>query len=257
MSYAGLIPTAEPFFFPGEGAGCLLVHGFTGAPKEMRKLGTYLAGQGHAVLGVRLAAHATQPQDMIRARWHDWLASVEDGYHLLSGCCDQIFVLGLSMGGLLALTLAARLPVAGLVIMATPHHLPNDPRIPFLKPLSLLQPFIPKGPSNYFEPQAFAEHVCYPADPTRAYVEVRILLSEMRAALPKISAPALLIYSRQDAVVTPQERHMELIYESLGSADKSSLWIENSSHVITCDAQRQQVFEAAGQFIARFHQTAA
>ena len=74
-----IIPTTEPFFFPGGATGCLMVHGFTGTPKEMRWLGEYLAGKGHSVLGVRLAAHATRPNDMIRARWHDWLASVEDG----------------------------------------------------------------------------------------------------------------------------------------------------------------------------------
>ncbi len=74
MSYPRLIPTAEPFVFPGGPVGCLLVHGFTGTPKEMRWLGEYLAGQGHTVLGVRLAGHATQPEDMIRARWWDWAA---------------------------------------------------------------------------------------------------------------------------------------------------------------------------------------
>jgi len=88
-----IIPTAEPFFFPGGPTGCLLVHGFTGTPKEMRWLGEYLASRGYSVLGVRLFAHATYPEDMIRARWYDWLASVEDGWHYLSGLTQQIFIL--------------------------------------------------------------------------------------------------------------------------------------------------------------------
>lgn len=252
MSYTGLIPTAEPFFFPGGRTGCLLVHGFTGAPKEMRWMGEYLAKQGYSVLGVRLAAHATQPEDMIRARWHDWLASVEDGWHILSGCCDRIYLMGLSMGGMLSLTFAARHPVAGLVIMSAPHHLPSDPRLRFIKQLSVLQPFIVLGGEpNYFEPEAFREHVSYPKNPTRAFAELTELSAQLRTALPEISAPALLIYSRNDMAVTPQERHAELIYEALGSQDKQLMWIENSSHVITCDAQRQTVFEAANKFIQR------
>lgn len=251
MPYQGLMPTAEPFFFPGGRIGCLLVHGFTGTPKEMLWLGEYLARQGHSVLGVRLAAHATQPEDMPRARWHDWLASVEDGWHILSGITDQIIVLGLSMGGVLALILAARYPVAGIVAMSTPHHLSHDPRLRIIKPLSLLQPFRAKGSPDYFEPEAFSDHICYPVDPTRSYAELSALLVEMRAALPKISAPVQLINSRQDSVVTEQERHMELIYEALGSQDKQMLWIENSSHVITRDAQRQTVFRIAADFIAR------
>jgi carboxylesterase len=250
MSYAGLIPTAEPFFFPGGRIGCLLVHGFTGAPKEMRWMGEYMAKQGHSVLGVRLAGHATQPEDMIRCRWHDWLASVEDGWHILSGCCDQIYLMGLSMGGMLSLTLAARRPVAGLVIMSTPHHLPSDPRLRFIKQLSLIQPFmVMGGEPDYFEPEAFREHVSYPKNPTRAFGELSDLSAQLRAALPKITAPALLIYSKNDKAVTPQERHADLIYEGLGSTDKRLMWIENSSHVITCDAQRQTVFEAASEFV--------
>ncbi|MBI1854527.1 MAG: carboxylesterase, partial [Chloroflexi bacterium] len=64
-----IIPTAEPFFLPGSKTGCLLIHGFTGAPKEMRWMGEYLADKGYSVLGVRLAGHATRPEDMIRSNW--------------------------------------------------------------------------------------------------------------------------------------------------------------------------------------------
>ena len=59
-----IIPTAEPFYLPGNNIGCLLVHGFTGAPKEMRWMGEFLGNQGYTVLGIRLAGHATTPEDM-------------------------------------------------------------------------------------------------------------------------------------------------------------------------------------------------
>ncbi len=259
MTYKGLLPTAEPFFLPSADTaagrtGCLLVHGFTGTPKELRWLGEYLAQRGHAVLGVRLAAHATLPEDMIRARWQDWMASVEDGWHILSGCTDRIVIMGLSMGGLLSLTFAADHPLAGVVAMSTPHHMPPDPRVRFIKPLSYIQRFMPKGPPDYFDQEAFRDHVCYPTDPTRAYAEVRDLMAQMRSALPRVTVPVLLIYSQDDQVVRAEDKHMELIYAALGSKDKQSLWIENSSHVITRDAQREQVFQAAADFVARITQ---
>ena len=52
-------------------------------------MGEYLNQQGYTCLGVRLAGHATNPEDMIRARWTDWTASVEDGYNLLRGAVDR------------------------------------------------------------------------------------------------------------------------------------------------------------------------
>lgn len=244
-----IIPSAEPFLFPGDRTGCLLVHGFTGTPKEMRWLGEYLAGQGRTVLGVRLAGHATRPEDMIRARWPDWLASVEDGWHILSGCTDQIFLMGLSMGGILSLLFAAQHPVAGVVAMSTPHHLPNDPRLKIVKPLSLIKPFMAKGPEDWFDQEALRQHTSYPSMPTRAIAELNGLLAEMRLALPRVTAPVFLVNSKQDQAVKPEDKHLEHIYAELGSQNKRILWIENSGHVITRDAQRQQVFEAVSGFV--------
>ena len=64
-------------------------------------------------------------------------------------------------------------------------------------------------------------------------------------------APILLIYSENDRSITAEERHMELIYESVGSQDKETLWLKSSGHVVTRDAQRLQVFKACAGFVAR------
>ncbi len=83
-----IIPTAEPFFIPGGKIGCLLIHGFTGTPKEMRNLADSLTLEKYTILGIRLAGHATDLEDMRHSTWRDWLASVEDGINLLKGCTD-------------------------------------------------------------------------------------------------------------------------------------------------------------------------
>lgn len=254
MQYPRLIPTAEPFFFPGDRTGCLLVHGFTGTPKEMRWLGEYLAGQGHTVLGVRLVGHATQPQDMLRVRWPDWVASVEDGWHMLSGCTDRVVIMGLSMGGILALLFATQYPVAGVVAMSTPHHLPSDPRLPYIKLLSHIQPSIAKDVPDWRDPEVIQQHVDYPEYPTCGLAELRDLVAEMRTLLPKVTAPTLLIYSKGDGSIRAEDHHMEQIFASLGSRDKQSLWVENSGHVITEDAAREEVFQAIAGFVARISQ---
>ncbi len=246
-----LIPTAEPFFFPGGKTGCLLVHGFTGTPKEMRWMGEFLAQEGHTVLGVRLAGHATRPQDMQRMHWKDWLAGVEDGWHLLRGVCERIYVMGLSMGGCLSLLLAANFPASGVVAMSTPYALPADPRLPYVSLLSLLQPRMKKGAPDWRNLEAARDHVDYPFHPTRAIGELNHLLSEMRACLPRVTCPVLLAHSRQDEGVRPE--NMQAIYEHLGATDKHMLWVENSGHVIIREPQREIVFRAAADFIQRIN----
>ena len=64
----------------------------------MRPMGEALHQRGLTVLGVRLAGHATQLEDLIRTRWQDWMASVEDGINLLHDSCEHIFFAGLSLG---------------------------------------------------------------------------------------------------------------------------------------------------------------
>lgn len=244
-----LIPTAEPFFFPGGSTGVLLVHGFTGTPKEMRWMGEYLAGQGHTVLGVRLAGHATRPADMVRMRWQDWLASVEDGWHLLNGVVQRIFLAGLSMGGALALLFASRYPVAGVVAMSTPYALPDDPRLRFIKVLRWVTPRVPKGPSDWRNLEAARDHVDYPAYPARAIAELRDLLAAMRAALPEVRTPVLLVHSRDDAGIDP--RNMQLIYDHLGSRDKEMFFVQDCGHVVTREPERDRIFQETERFIRR------
>ncbi len=89
----------EPFLLQGGREGVLLVHGFTGFPRDMRPLGEHLNQQGLTALGVRLAGHGTHVDDLTRTHWRDWYRSVLDGYGLLRGLCSKVWVMGLSMGG--------------------------------------------------------------------------------------------------------------------------------------------------------------
>lgn len=249
MSQPFLMRGAEPFMFPGGPIGCLLVHGFTGASNEMRWMGEYLAGEGFTVLGIRLAGHGTRPDDLTRVRWRDWLASIEDGLALLRGLADTVFMAGLSMGGVLTLLSASRYPLAGAVAMSTPYDLPRDWRLNFIRPLSRVMPRVQKGDAAWRSTDAAATHVEYPYYPTIAIAEMRDLLVELRAALPLVKIPVLLAHSREDQVVDPA--HMQLIYDRLGTGDKEMFWVNNSSHVITREPEREQVFARAADFIRR------
>ena len=220
-------------------------------------MGEYFNGRGFTSLGIRLAGHATHPEDMRRARWTDWTASVEDGYQLLRGVTDRIYIAGLSMGGVLALLASARLDVKGVVAMSTPYRLLRDYPTWQLRLYDLFKHYAPKSPEtpggSWFDKGAFAEQVSYPQNPVRSIIELKFLLQEMRAALPEVRVPVLLIHSRDDAYVLPE--NMEQIYAGLvNSPDRSKLTISGSGHVITRDAARGQVFEAAGEFIRRIEQ---
>ncbi len=250
-----IIPSAEPFLLSGQPdrPACLLIHGFTGTPKEMRWMGEYLQKQGYTCLGIRLTGHATRPKDMVRSLYTDWMTSVEDGYHLLSGLSQNIFLVGLSMGGALSLLMSSKLGVRGVVAMSTPFDLPDPHPAWQIRLYSHFKAYMRKTKGqpgeNWFDKQAFAGHVSYPLNPVRSGAELATLLSKMRSALPSVRVPALLVHSKDDKYVLPG--NMPKIYERLNSPQKEMLWVSGSGHVVTRDAAREQVFSAAADFIRR------
>jgi len=217
-------------------------------------MGEYLHQRGYTCLGVRLAGHATCPEDMVRSRWTDWTASVEDGYQLLRGVSADIFLAGLSMGGVLSLLMSTRLAVRGVIAMSTPARLPRDYPIWLLELISLFRKYQPKTDetpgSGWFDQTAWQDHVSYSQNPVRSVAELKKLILAMRAELPKVSVPVLLMHSKDETYVLPD--NLDIIYDGLANAsDRTKLTITGSGHVLTRDASREQVFKAAAEFIQR------
>ena len=244
-----LVKTTEPFFYPGNETGCLLIHGFTGSPAEMRPLGEFLAGKGYTVLGIRLTGHGTKIEDMNRVTWQDWSNSVLDGWHLLQPNTKRIYLIGLSMGGVLTLYHASFLPAAGLVSLSTPYEMEPDPRLKILPLYSRIIPFTSKGEPDWQDPDLVEDHFSYDMYPTKALVQLVRLLEVMRASLPEIKIPAYLVHAKKDQGVPPH--NLEKIAQALGTPQDKirKLLLENSGHVVTRDLDQDLVFQGIHQFI--------
>ena len=93
VARGGAVPTdaaldagkTAPFELPGERGACLLIHGFTGTPWDVRPLGEALSRAGIAVHGVRLPGHGTTPAAMLDARAPDWLLACDEALARLAG----------------------------------------------------------------------------------------------------------------------------------------------------------------------------
>lgn len=112
------IPGCEEIKLKGNDVGCLLIHGFRSCPLEMRDFGNYLNNMGFTVHICLLPGHGTEPRDLVGIKWIHWLQLVEKSYKELNEKCSKIFVAGLSTGGSLALYLASRHKVDGIIALA-------------------------------------------------------------------------------------------------------------------------------------------
>jgi len=212
-------------------------------------MGEYLSKKGFTVLGVRLAGHATSPEDMRRSSWRDWVASIEDGITLLRGATRKLYTIGLSMGGALSLIAASRYPIDGAVAISTPYDMPQDWRLPFIKPLSIIVRNVAKGLPDWQNPEAAVDHAEYPYYPSASILQLRALLAEMRTGLAGIKIPVLLVHSKMDKSIDPS--NLDRLYSSLGTADKVRLLVEKSGHVVVREPDRELVFKTTVDFIRR------
>ena len=260
----GSAPAAEGFALAGSRPlGCLLIHGFTATPDEMRPLGEALAARGFPVRAVRLAGHGTRVADLAATRWAEWFASVAEGADRLRRDVPALAVAGMSLGALLALHLAATRPseVSALVLCGTPlklggagaRWLPLLARIPWI---ARRWATIPKpGGPDIADPGVRAASRSYRAMPLAAVLEVLRLQALVRGEIGRVTQPALLLHGRHDHSVPLA--NLELARRSLGSRVIESHVLERSWHVVTLDYDRDEVARLAADFLGRVEAAAA
>ena len=251
-------PQAKPFSFPGREIGCLLVHGFTGSPPELRSLGDHLAARGWAVEAPLLKGHGTSVADLASTTWRDWLGSARDGLdRLRSQQVRDVYLIGMSMGGLLCLYLANTVEgVSGVVTLNTPVWL-RDRRTNFARLLRLVNQLNPRwfaevvkeGKGEAGAAAADEERFGYDTVSPRAMTEMLDLVREVRLMLGRVKTPALIVQSRSDETAAPKSA--EYIYDSLGSGDKQVLWLTEAPHLLFAGREAGRVREAVEKFIVK------
>ncbi|MBI1377610.1 MAG: alpha/beta fold hydrolase [Frankiales bacterium] len=243
-----LLPGAEPFSHEGGPVGALVLHGFSGQPASMRPWAEHLAEAGLSVELPRLPGHGTTWQDMTVTRWEDWYAEADRALTVLRRRCDTTFVMGLSMGGTLALRLAESRPddVAGLVLVNPAVHTERWDRhlLPVVRHLVKAFP----GITDDIKKPGVSENG-YDKLPLQPAHSLQQLWALVRQDIAAVRAPLLLLHSRVDHVVEPSNAAWILAHVS--SADTTEVWLEDSYHVATLDNDAPMIFERSVEFVHR------
>ncbi len=243
---------AEPFSADGGRTGVLLLHGFTGSPTSMRPWADHLASEGFTVELPRLPGHGTSWQDMNTTSWQDWYREAARALDTLLATRDEVFVAGLSMGGCLALRLAAERPddVAGLILV-NPSVASTDRRLALTPVLKRLVGSVAGIGNDICLPGA-DEHG-YGRVPLKALDSLRAMWKATRDDLPKVTAPLVLYRSVEDHVVEPLSA--ELITQRVSSKDLTEQFLSNSYHVATLDHDAPLIFSGSVDFITSHSST--
>ncbi len=251
-------PLARPDLDGFEIAGtrdtpCLLLHGFTAAPTEVRPLAMALSAAGFPVRALRLPGHGTDVEELARTGRGRWIDAIGSALEALPPGIGA-YLVGQSMGGLLALAAAARWPdrVGAVVTLAAPLRF-ADPRaraiLPILRhtPLGRLVRFLPKAPSAIPEERR-PLHFTYTRFPVAGLLELQDLMRDVERLLPRVRAPLLVVHGRLDR--TAPFASAPRILALAGSARKEMAEFARSRHVLTMDVESEAVCERIGSFLS-------
>jgi carboxylesterase len=183
---------------------------------------------------------------MAHTRWEDWYAEVDRAYEELRGHADEIFLMGLSMGGCLALRMAELRGdgVAGLVLVNP--SLAADTKLFLLAPvLKLVVPSL-KGIGSDIKKEGVTE-LSYDRVPVRAAATLPKLWKVTQQQLAEVTQPVLVFLSTTDHVVGPAS--MRVLRAALPASQLTVRDCANSYHVATLDNDAGQIFDGSLEFV--------
>ena len=236
----------DAFFWEAGPVGVFLSHGFTATSAEVRLLARRLHDKGYTVAGPLLPGHGTTPEDLNRTTWQDWAREGEAVYRRLAARCEKVFAGGESMGGVLALHLAAGHPeIVGVMAYAPAIRLALT-TVDVIR-LHLFAPFmasVPKSNANRND-----HWQGYPVNPLKGVIQLLRFGGDVRRRLPRISQPILVVQGRLDTTVAPEAG--DIIMQGVGSTVKEHYWMEQSTHVVLLDCELDRITELTLRFVDR------
>jgi carboxylesterase len=241
---------AEPMsHVGGGGSGVLVLHGFTGNPSSLRRQALALAAAGHHVELPRLPGHGTTVDDMLTTSWSDWSKAALEAYDRLAARADRVVVMGLSMGGTLALWTALERPDAIGLVCVNPATRPQPAAVLEMVEdlLESGQEVVPGIGSDIADPDAV--EIAYHGTPLRPLLSfVGDGLVPITDRYGELRMPLLLYTSHDDHVVDPGDsEHLAATH----GGDVEHVWLERSYHVATQDFDRDLITAGTVAFVER------
>jgi carboxylesterase len=255
------------FFFEGSREkGVLLIHGLTGAPVEMRFVGKMLNRHGFTVYAPRLAGHCQDIEALEATKYEDWIDSLRQPLDQLKSEVRKVYTAGICVGGAIGLMLAhqERGKIEKSVIysptlhydgwnqrmwerigahlinplrwVSALHHISFAERAPFGIKDERMRRFLLEGANM---------KGILPVFPVGALYQNFRLNRALKASLPDMTVPTLLLHAREDDVSHP--RNAEKI-KRLHGGQCDLQYLEDSYHMIHVDRERDRVAEMTAAF---------
>lgn len=245
---------AMPFYYKAGKKGVFFVHGFTDSLCRVNTVAKYLSENGVTTKGVLLPGHAQTCEELARTNPDDWYSEVKRGVLELSKDVDEIYLVGISFGGNLALKLAAEKPtlIKGVVCIETPMRIHHQEIIKFV----LVPIFAVLGLKNWRK--KFLTRLKHPDKkivfkqgvleymPVINIRQIINFLERRQGFLRKVKTKVLLIQSKKSSLL--DNYSAQKIYDLIPSEKKEIFYIDNVYHAFLTEAAKRKIFARAMKF---------
>lgn len=224
--------------------GCLIIHGFTGGPHEVEPLHKYLQKQTNWRIEVPVLSGHGEPLQLEDASHEIWLKEAEEAVQALQKECDTVFVIGFSMGGMIASYLAANYDVDKLVLLATARKYLSFKYISYY-----VADVISDGFKGQLEENEIYTHYKSKLGtvPFKANVEFMKLVNETKRYLEDVTSPVLIAQGKKDGLVPYNAAYS--LEKEISSDHKEVVIFEQSNHMICLGEDKHVLNEMILEFL--------
>jgi carboxylesterase len=261
------MPERRAYTFQAGPVGCLMLHGFMGAPISSRPMAEYLSAGGITVHCPLLPGHGELPNKLYKVTRQEWLEEAEEAFITARANCDELFLMGHSMGTVLCADLAMRHGhIKGMIMLAPAYDVPDN-RIralavlryvmPWFNPLRMRrlrklvnQRLLDFDPTlDLDDPEVQKRLPEMARVPTGAIDEMRKTLDMGRKLWPALDIPALIVQGGDDVAIDPA--NTPKLFNLLPNSDKELLFLEDAGHELMrpFDPSHTTIWPAVFEFV--------
>ncbi len=228
--------------------GCLCLHGFTGEPWEVEPVANYFYEQKKwLVYTPTLPGHG--PNGNLKdVTYHDWVRMAEVAVKELLKRCEKVFVIGFSMGGMLACYIAAKYPITKLVLLSAAAYYVNPYQL--LEELKDVVRLGMKGQlANDERYLRYRKKII--ETPISAVYQFMIAVRKIRPYVSKVNVPTLILQGELDGIVPPKSAFY--LFETIGSKKKELTFLPETDHMICHGFEKKLLIEKIETFLCKEH----
>lgn len=217
--------------------GCLCIHGFTGNPTEVEPLVTHIRRNTDWHIVVPTLPGHGEHLALKGISYNQWIEHAERELQNLLKICDKVYVIGFSMGGLIASYLAVHYPIEKLILLSAAAYYVNPKQL--LVDVSEMVKDTLKG--RLKENELFIRYSRKLKEtPIAATLQFRKLVATIKPLINRVTIPTLIAQGESDGVVPPRSAHY--LYENIATPEKKLIFLKESKHLICHCNERDKLF---------------